>query len=116
MDLPRVKYHDLLLLLCFNLFFLLIALFIFLRVVVIILKRIVGNVVQQQGWLVWILQDEILAIGQLHTSVNDAPKNAPAIVQIQIGLISKLLGLECLRSQNDVLGRIAEMISRNITE
>lgn len=65
-------------------------------------ERVVGDVVQSDHWLVWILHDQIFAVLLFHADVDDASQNAPGIVHAEIDLSGKLLGFELLCSQNDM--------------
>lgn len=65
-------------------------------------------------YLVGVLHDEVLALFQFHALVDDAPEDAPRVVHVQVDLVGKLLGLELLRAQDGVFGRVTHVHARHI--
>ena len=66
--------------------------------------------------LVWVLHDEVFSLFQLHTDVDDAAKDAPRILHVQVDLLSKLGWLELLHAQDHVLRRVEDVLTWHIAE
>ena len=80
------------------------------------LKGGVGDVVEPEDWLVGVLDNEVLAILLHHDQVDDTPNDAPAVVQVNVDLVGKVLRLELLRAQDDVARRVPDLEPRDVTE
>lgn len=66
--------------------------------------------------LVGVLEDEVLALVQLAADIDDAAQDAPGVLHAQIDLAGKLVGLELLRSQHHVTGRVLSVVPRHVPE
>lgn len=64
--------------------------------------------------LVGVFQDEVLALIQLAADVNDAAQDAPGVLHAQVDLAGKLIGLELLRAQDDVAGRVLHVVAGHV--
>lgn len=64
--------------------------------------------------LVGVLQDEVLALVQLAADVDDATQDAPGVLHAQVDLAGKLVGLELLRAQDDVAGRVLHVVAGDV--
>ena len=79
-------------------------LFLFLLLLVILIRAegAVGQAIYADDLLVGVLEDEVLALLQLHADVDDAAQDAPGVLHAQVDLAGKLIGLELLGAQDDV--------------
>ena len=66
------------------------------------------------AYLVGVLHDEVFALLHVAADVDDAPQDAPAVLHAQVDLVRKLVGFKLLRAQDDVLGGVAHMHSRDV--
>lgn len=64
--------------------------------------------------LVGVLEDEVLALVQLAADVDDAAQDAPGVLHAQVDLAGKLVGLELLRAQDDVAGRVLHVVAGDV--
>lgn len=64
--------------------------------------------------LVGVLQDEVLALVQLAADVDDAAQDAPGVLHAQVDLAGELVGLELLRAQDDVAGRVLHVVAGHV--
>lgn len=67
-------------------------------------------------YLIGILHDEVLAVWLGQAQVDNTSQNAPSIVDVQVNLSCKFVGLVCLCSENNMLHVVARVFARNITK
>lgn len=92
-------------------------LFLFFLFILLIFVRAEGAIrqaVDPDHLLVGVLEDEVLALIQLHADVNDASQDAPGVLYAQVNLAGKLIWLELLRAQDHVAGRVLHMVTGHI--
>lgn len=95
-------------------FFLLLLLF-FILIVLVRTEGAVRQAVDSDDLLIGVLEDEVLALLQLHADVDDAAQDAPGVLHTQVDLAGKLIGLELLGAQDDVARGVFHMVPGHIT-
>mmetsp|Transcript_53338 Transcript_53338/g.133909 ORF Transcript_53338/g.133909 Transcript_53338/m.133909 type:complete len:221 (+) Transcript_53338:20-682(+) len=74
------------------------------RLVVVVVELLQRTHLEQaQGWLVGVLHQNVLALGQLHTLLDDVLEDAPHVVQTDVELLGELVRFVELRAHNDVV-------------
>lgn len=86
-----------------------ILLFFLIIVISIRFESSLGDIVEQEDLLVWILENQIFARFEFQAGVDYTPKHTPRIVHVQVGLIGKFAWLELLCAQNVVFGGVAKV-------
>ena len=66
------------------------------------------------SYLVGILHDEVLALLELHTDVDDTAQDAPGVLHVQVDLVGELSRLKLLRAQDHMLCRVTHMHTGHI--
>ena len=95
--------------------FFFLFLLLLLLVVLIGAEGAVGQAVDTDDLLIGVLEDEVLALLQLHADVDDAAQDAPGILHAQVDLTGELVGLELLGTQDDVARRVFHVVPGHIT-
>lgn len=68
-----------------------------------LLEGVERNVVKADGWLVGVLDKDVLAIGLLHDHVHKGSDNGPAVVEVQVHLGSELARLVAQNPEDNVV-------------
>ena len=95
--------------------FFFLFLLLLLLVVLIGAEGAVGQAVDTDDLLVGVLEDEVLALLQLHADVDDAAQDAPGILHAQVDLTGELVGFELLGTQDDVARGVFHVVPGHIT-
>lgn len=92
-------------------------LLLFFLLILLILIRAEGAIrqaVDADHLLVGVLEDEVLALIQLHADVDDTAQDAPGVLYAQINLAGKFIGLELLRAQDHMAGRVLHVVTGHV--
>ena len=95
--------------------FFFLFLLLLLLIVLIGAEGAVGQAVDTDDLLVGVLEDEVLALLQLHADVDDAAQDAPGILHAQVDLTGELVGFELLGTQDDVARGVFHVVPGHVT-